>query len=248
MEDDTALMTAAFNDDIGTVRVLINAGVDINAKNSEGLTALLYASSIGGFKCSKALIDAGADIEETDELGFNPILYAARDGHVEIAKELIKVGADINKTWNNHKTVLMLTASLMYVKIGRYLTRRPKPGTTGPVWNILSTSGPYHIGILNDLDKLNANNIEYDKNDYDTLFHIINEQFHEQYEIAKELINAGADIYYCSDSGDTALSYAKKYKHPKIVELIKEKMIDDFKFLWPLLSHDIVKCIFDKYI
>ena len=70
--------------------ILVSAGVDVNAKNSNGDPPLLFAIARGDLKFIDLLIDAGVDVNETAGDG-RPLLYVVSyDGNMEIVKRLLK--------------------------------------------------------------------------------------------------------------------------------------------------------------
>jgi uncharacterized protein len=103
--DETPLMRAT-NDEICSL--LIDAGADVNAQRSNGLTALMITSGIwGGLAKIKVLIKAGADVNIKDEYGKTALMYAAeQSGHLEKVKLLVEAGADINAKDNTGNNVL----------------------------------------------------------------------------------------------------------------------------------------------
>ena len=85
------------------MKALIEAGADVNTKNTDGMTALLMASG-EIFKMPpvtealragvvRALIQAGADVTVKDRLGRTPLMVAARSGYTEIVRLLREAGA-----------------------------------------------------------------------------------------------------------------------------------------------------------
>ncbi len=56
----TALMVAAAQGHTKTLKVLIEAGADANAKTNDGVNALQYAAALGHKKIVKILKRAGA--------------------------------------------------------------------------------------------------------------------------------------------------------------------------------------------
>ena len=79
----TALAAAARIDNVTTLRLLINAGADVNA------TALNAAIVNHKLAALDILLKAGADVDEPDEIYETPLQVAARLGNKEIVKRLL---------------------------------------------------------------------------------------------------------------------------------------------------------------
>lgn len=94
------------NNDI--VKALIDAGVNINAQNKFGVSALHDAVyySFDDTEIVKTLINAGADINMVDNDGETALHIAARQHHYEIVKYLIDAGADVSITNKKGETAL----------------------------------------------------------------------------------------------------------------------------------------------
>lgn len=88
----TALMYACGHIDI--VLMLLDAKVNVDARDNQGMTALMWASSSGLVATVKALISEGADTELKDDDGMTAVAWATTTGHTEIAELLI--GAKLN--------------------------------------------------------------------------------------------------------------------------------------------------------
>ncbi|PKS09766.1 hypothetical protein jhhlp_004387 [Lomentospora prolificans] len=83
------------------VKMLVNAGLDINWQDKTGETALHVAARFGHVECAKVLIEGGpdqkADIEITESTyAWTPLHVAAVDGQIEIVKLLIDAGANLS--------------------------------------------------------------------------------------------------------------------------------------------------------
>ncbi|KAI7905699.1 uncharacterized protein BX663DRAFT_500605 [Cokeromyces recurvatus] len=63
----TPLFWAANDGHVGCVRILINAGCKVNAKDEKGKTALYYAAWEGHMDCVQLLLDAGCEVELMNE-------------------------------------------------------------------------------------------------------------------------------------------------------------------------------------
>ncbi|KAL9550387.1 hypothetical protein MBANPS3_004756 [Mucor bainieri] len=64
----TPLFWAANDGHVDCVRILINAGCKVNAKDENGKTALYYAAWEGHMDCVQLLLDAGCEVEPVTEI------------------------------------------------------------------------------------------------------------------------------------------------------------------------------------
>lgn len=85
---------------IDTATVLLEAGCDINAKDSEGKSPLFYWSKFYNLEWTsvflRVLLDHGADASLTDNLGNTP-LHALTGRHIDSQlQSLINAGGDMN--------------------------------------------------------------------------------------------------------------------------------------------------------
>jgi ankyrin repeat protein len=77
--------------DIAQVRLLIEAGADLNKKGDWGLTVLHEATSNGLTDLVRLLLSHGADATATCKIDCcTPIHYAAMNGHTEVVNLLIE--------------------------------------------------------------------------------------------------------------------------------------------------------------
>jgi hypothetical protein len=90
----TALMRAAYQDDIGAVTDLLRRGVPLEAHDRDGFTALMYAANRGALAAGRALLAAGADANAADAQGSTPLMFAAQHGFEQIVGLLLAHGAD----------------------------------------------------------------------------------------------------------------------------------------------------------
>lgn len=74
------------------IRLLLKAGVDVNARAGEALTPLHFAARFDCPPCARELIGAGAKVNLTDSQGWTPIFEASR----ELLPVLIAAGAEIS--------------------------------------------------------------------------------------------------------------------------------------------------------
>ena len=92
------------------VKKLLKEGADVNAKNSDGYTALILASSNGRTEIVAMLLDAGANVNartNTNYWGSTALIRASENKHTEIVAMLLDAGADVNATDDDGDTALM---------------------------------------------------------------------------------------------------------------------------------------------
>ena len=84
------------------VKLLVDAGVDINWQDETGETALHIAARFGNTECANILLkgteNQKADFELTENsFAWTPLHVACVDGHLSIVELLIAAGADLNR-------------------------------------------------------------------------------------------------------------------------------------------------------
>lgn len=92
----TELMEAAANADTEAVKSLLAKGVDVNAKDDVGSSALIVAASGGHIEIVRLLLDAGADVNTRDKYGRTALSEARHDNDVAVIHTLLDNGADPN--------------------------------------------------------------------------------------------------------------------------------------------------------
>jgi ankyrin repeat protein len=96
----TALHLAAEAGSLECLRILLEAGADVDAFNKKGNTALHAACVEGHVACVAALIEGGADLDVHGQDGWTPLHIAAKHGHTGCIRALIEAGATVDvKSW-----------------------------------------------------------------------------------------------------------------------------------------------------
>lgn len=91
------------------VRMLIESGADVNAKNAFDATALMWGA--GDPAKARLLIEHGADVNAKSKLGRTPLIVAAsHDGGSETVRLLLEKGADAAAKDNFGTTALIAAA------------------------------------------------------------------------------------------------------------------------------------------
>ena len=107
---DGRLLSAAVDGDIFSVERLLNEGVNVNARASNGTTALMGAAYSDYPRTTKLLIARGAEVNARSADGLTALHYAAGAGNTEIVDLLLMAGADPNELSVDGTTPLMWAA------------------------------------------------------------------------------------------------------------------------------------------
>ncbi len=113
-EDGWTALTYAVNYtlNIALISTLIEYNADINAKNREGKTALMYAAMNGSVNIARLLIKNRADVNVVDTEGCTPLIYSAIRGNNQLTMmQLLRENeADVNRANHEGRTPLMYVA------------------------------------------------------------------------------------------------------------------------------------------
>jgi ankyrin repeat protein len=96
---DTPLTIAAHSGNNAEVQKLLQQGAKVvNEKDSNGLTALMWAARSGHTEVMKSLVDAGADMNLRDcaSNGWTALIHAVHKNQNKAVLLLIERGADVN--------------------------------------------------------------------------------------------------------------------------------------------------------
>lgn len=96
----TPLVTAAFNQHLETVKVLVSAGADVNHQSVNGTTVFMYAKTkvmqTGEYSLLDYLLQNGVKINLRDfKKEWTVLQYVQDIGHAEMERYLIDKGASI---------------------------------------------------------------------------------------------------------------------------------------------------------
>lgn len=82
--------------DIEAVREHLRSGVDIDALDRYGQTALMLAAHQGHVEIVELLVEHGAELNVTAKYNLSALMLAVVAGHENIARLLARAGADLS--------------------------------------------------------------------------------------------------------------------------------------------------------
>ena len=187
-----ALMWAARRDDSESLKVLVQAGADVNISDNRGLSALHYAAKASGEEIFRTLLNAGADPRRVDNFGFSVLHYVAQSkpiiGAVKVS-DLIKAGADPNE--------------------------RSKSGGGTPLQRAAYTN---HTAVA---EALLENGADINILDYDGDSALIQSIYSSADDVTQLLLLRGADYTVWDSLGNSVLHGAALYGGCKTLDLLR---------------------------
>lgn len=182
--------TAAVND------MLTQGSVNVNEKDENRRTALMWASEKGHTEIVKLLIEKGVCVNDKNEQGETALTYAVSNNHAEIVKILIEVGADFFDERTSDQTILVWAS---------------KNGQVEVVKAILKTSNTKGESFLRRIVD-NATNSQ----------DLIDAATKGKVDTVSYLLQRGAPVNDKDRYGRTALMMAAICNQDKIVQLLIE--------------------------
>ncbi len=122
--DDLGLVEAARNQDQGRIRELLTRKPDVNAREGDGSTALLWAAHWNDVATADLLIRSQADANLANDFGMTPLSRACTNGNAALVELLLNAGANPNARIATGETPLMTCASTGSVDGVRLLLAR----------------------------------------------------------------------------------------------------------------------------
>ncbi len=125
---DPRLIQAVKVRDIQAARTLLSQGIDVNAAQGDGTTALHWAARLDDVPLADVLIRAGARAGAANDNGATPLHLACVNRSAAMVDRLLAAGADPNASMPNGETVLMTCArSGSAATVKSLLVRGAKP-------------------------------------------------------------------------------------------------------------------------
>ncbi len=186
------LWMASTNGSADMIRLLVDAGANVNTPNGTGATPLMAAAMSGSVDAVAQLLDEGAfaNARETAN-GQTPLMFAAWEDRADVIRLLVERGAHVGLTsW-----VVSMTEQQYDTDGNRLPTRRPRaPGgnsVMGGMTALLFASREGHLAAVEALVEGGANPDQVAGSEGSSPMVIAIANGH--YTVAKYLLDAGAD-------------------------------------------------------
>ena len=219
-------------EDAASVKAFLQGGMNPNAKNEKGETALTYAIQNKDPKIALTLLEK-ADPNMQDALGNSPIHLAVKNEKDEIFDALLEKNADVNVGGMSGKTKNQTALYVAVLKDREDLVQRLLDKGANP--NIADSQGAFPLSeaaakaganpnVVKRLLDAGANVNAQEANKGTALIYAASNKSiapQTRTEIVKLLLAKGADKSLKDDKGKTALDWAKESKSADVVDILK---------------------------
>lgn len=106
------------------IREMLRDGIDVDVRDQESWTALMFAALNGHLEVATILIQAGANVNARSFGGFTgttPLMVASSQGHLDLVRLLIDRGADVKPIGPLGGTAVAFAAFQGHLQIVRML-------------------------------------------------------------------------------------------------------------------------------
>ena len=224
-DGSTPLQWAVYNGDVAEAKRLLRAGADVSLANKYGATPMSLAAEVGNAEMLKVLLEVGADVESPNADGQTALLAVARTGNVEAAKLLLDRGAkvDAKEKWGGQTPLMWASArrhpAMMQLLISkgadvnaasidrdyqRHVTAegRPKSLDSGGLTPLLYAARENCTACVEVLLK---NKADIDLADPDGVSPLLVAIMNANWDLAGQLVEAGADVNQWDIFGEAPL-------------------------------------------
>jgi ankyrin repeat protein len=213
-DGSTPLQWAVYNGDVAETRRLLRAGANVSLANNYGATPMSLAAEVANTDLLKLLLEAGANADSPNADGQTALQAVARTGNVEAAKLLLDHGASVDaKEKFGGQTALMWASARRHPEMMRLLISkgadvnaasiarnyqrhvqaegRPKNLDSGGLTPLLYAARENCIACV---AVLLENKADIDLPDPDGVSPLLLAIMNANWDLARKLIEAGADV------------------------------------------------------
>ena len=249
---DLPLIAAVKSGDLQTVRALLDQGVDVNAREGDGATALHWAVERDAADVADVLLGAGADVTAANDYGVTPGSLACLNRNADMLARLLAAGADPNAATAMGETLLMTcvgTAAVEAVRMlldhgagnvdareasyGQTALMRAAAGGNPELVRLLLAHGAdvsarsntylLPVSLGNPLDDVGGGAVMVPQRGYTPLLFAAR---HGRVENARLLLDAGADVNAAAPTGESALVVASFSGQGRVARMLLERGAD----------------------
>jgi len=218
------LMMALGIGDIAITKLLLNQRPnDLNAKDENGRTVLMYAVQKGSRGFVELFLKKGAGIDQKDNDGTTALILAALNGNEKVVELLLKKGAIVDQADDDGRTAVMIAVQKelvveLLLKKGAVIEQVDYEGKTA----LMVAAKKGWVEVVQLLLKKGA---AIDKRDDDGRTALMLAVRKGYIQVVELLLKKGANIILRSHNDETALSLALEGGYPDIAQLLQSCLL-----------------------
>ncbi len=220
----TAMAFAAQKGCLECVKILHEAGSDIETKDNKGKTPLMLAVRKGHYEATRYLLSVGANVKALDESGGSLLMTAMHGGDPIIIKMILQAGVDINQPNDYGHTPLTVAAQLpdrenivkLLLDLGANLEYKAGKNKN----TALIVAGDRNL--VENMKVLMAAGADIETKNVFGSTPFVMAASYEMPDAMRLLIEAGADIDHIENDGDTALLVATYHRDTEVIKILLE--------------------------
>lgn len=198
------LVEAARTQDSAAVRALLSRKAEVNARSSDGSTALLWLAHWNDLDTAALLLSAGADANAANDFGMTPLSQACTNSSGPFVRALLKSSANPNTAIGTGETPLMTCARTGNVDAVKILVeygasvnaKEPNQGQTALMW----AAAERHTDVVKALVEAHADLKAASRQGF-TAIHFAARL--GDLETVKLLLGAGVDVNLLTQPGES---------------------------------------------
>ena len=109
-QNQNTIIDAVKENDLSSLRILLDSGENVNASDPDGSIALHWAVHNDSLEITQLLLSAGSQVNAKNRYGVAPLSLAANNGSPSMVKTLLERGAFANTVMAEEESVLMTAA------------------------------------------------------------------------------------------------------------------------------------------
>ena len=109
-QNQNTIIDAVKENDLSSLRILLDSGENVNASDPDGSIALHWAVHNDSLEITQLLLSAGSQVNAKNRYGVAPLSLAANNGSPSMVKTLLERGAFANTVMAEDESVLMTAA------------------------------------------------------------------------------------------------------------------------------------------
>jgi ankyrin repeat protein/nucleoside phosphorylase len=209
------------------MRLLLEAGAEVNTKDYSGRTPLSWAPMSGRDAVVKLLLEAGAKVDAKDHCGRTPLSCAAEKGYQAPVLLLHEAGAEIDARDNIGRAPLSWAAGAGYEALVRLLLEAKAEVDIADYNGRTALSRAAEQGSKTVVSQLLENGADINSKDRSGRTPLSWSAARGHGPVVELLLKNGPDVdSKDNDSGQTPLSWSAAWGHEAVVELLLKNGAD----------------------